>query len=659
MKPPGYIGVSTRATLPIRGVRGIATAAVSVAVLLQVYACGSSSTTVLGPSSERCEIALPGSSSTVPADGGSGSVAVSASRECLWSATSESSWLTITSGASGQGDGTVSYQASSNPAPTQRRGALVINNRRAEVAQAAAPCQFRLGSTGQPFESGGGEGAATVQTLEGCDWTAATGTSWIAITALQNTGGPGTVRFRVEPNTGDARTGTLTIAGLTFSIVQAGAGTQCSYSLEPAARSVPASGGPATVTISAPNGCGWTAVSQAPWITVTNGASGSGNGLVTVTIPPNTGTERTGTVVIASQLHTITQAGGTVPCSYSIAPTSQSVPVAGGTGTVNVTAPAGCAWTALSQAAWITVTAGATGSGNGTVTLTIAANTGFARAGTVTIAGQTYLVSQAAAPTPCTYGVTPTTIPVPPTAGTSTVAVTTQSGCSWTAVTEVPWIAVAEGASGSGNGTVTLTMAANGGSARAGTVTIAGHTVTVNQAAAPAPCSYTIAPTEAAIAAGGGTATVTVTTQSGCAWTAVSQVPWITVVSGGAATGSGGVELTIAANAGGARSGTVVIAGNTFTVTQAAAPIACTYLLMPTSQAVPAAGGDFTVQIATQPGCAWTAVPDVPWIEILGSASGSGAATVGYRVLPSPGGGARAGKLGIGGQHLTVVQGPM
>jgi len=88
-----------------------------------------------------------------------------------------------------------------------------------------------------------------------------------------------------------------------------------------------------------------------------------------------------------------TDCGGT--CSYSISPTSASVAAGGGTGSVTVTAGAGCAWTAVSNASFITVTSGSSGSGNGSVGYSVAANTGSAaRSGTMTIAGQTFTVTQ-------------------------------------------------------------------------------------------------------------------------------------------------------------------------------------------------------------------------------------------------------------------------
>jgi Zn-dependent metalloprotease len=86
--------------------------------------------------------------------------------------------------------------------------------------------------------------------------------------------------------------------------------------------------------------------------------------------------------------------GGT--CSYSISPTSASYAATGGTGSVSVTAGAGCTWSAVSNAGFITITSGSSGSGNGTVGFSVAANAGTtSRTGTMTIAGLTFTVTQA------------------------------------------------------------------------------------------------------------------------------------------------------------------------------------------------------------------------------------------------------------------------
>jgi Zn-dependent metalloprotease len=97
--------------------------------------------------------------------------------------------------------------------------------------------------------------------------------------------------------------------------------------------------------------------------------------------------------------------GGT--CTFSISPTSASSPAAGGSGTVNVTATAGCSWSAVSNSGFITITSGALGSGNGSVGYRVDANTAStSRTGTVTIAGQTFTLTQAAASGSCTNVIT-------------------------------------------------------------------------------------------------------------------------------------------------------------------------------------------------------------------------------------------------------------
>lgn len=89
-----------------------------------------------------------------------------------------------------------------------------------------------------------------------------------------------------------------------------------------------------------------------------------------------------------------TDCGGT--CSFSISPTSASYAAAGGSGSVTVTAGVGCNWTAVSNSSFITITSGSSGSGNGTVGYSVAANgTTSSRNGTMTIAGQTFSVTQA------------------------------------------------------------------------------------------------------------------------------------------------------------------------------------------------------------------------------------------------------------------------
>ena len=270
-------------------------------------------------------------------------------------------------------------------------------------------------------------------------------------------------------------TGSLAIAGQTFGVTQ----SSCQMSLNLPSQSLPATAGAGSpITVSALGGCGWAATTTAPWITITGGASGVGNGSVTFSVTANSGSGRTGTINIGSQAHSVTQAGS---CTIAIAPSSQTVPAAGGTATsVTVTAASGCTWTAVPSQSWLTVTSGGSGSGNGTVGLNAAANIGPDRSATVTIASETHTVSQTSG---CTYSLNPTSHALDVTAQTPpAIAVNTTSGCFWTAVSNDSWIIVQSGASGTGPGTVTYQVTVNSGTGpRTGTLTIAGRSFTVVQ----------------------------------------------------------------------------------------------------------------------------------------------------------------------------------
>ena len=93
----------------------------------------------------------------------------------------------------------------------------------------------------------------------------------------------------------------------------------------------------------------------------------------------------------------------TASCTSSISPTSRSFSSSGGSATVSVTAPQTCAWSSSSGVPWVTIRSPYSGVGNGTVELSVAANTGGSRAGGITIADKTFTVYQDAVPSLSTY----------------------------------------------------------------------------------------------------------------------------------------------------------------------------------------------------------------------------------------------------------------
>ncbi|MGC4119667.1 MAG: S8 family serine peptidase [Myxococcales bacterium] len=82
----------------------------------------------------------------------------------------------------------------------------------------------------------------------------------------------------------------------------------CFHTLSPASLSPPSAGGPATVSVSTAADCAWTASSNAPWLTITSGASGTGPGTVGLSVAANSGASRTATLTVGTRTLTVTQA---------------------------------------------------------------------------------------------------------------------------------------------------------------------------------------------------------------------------------------------------------------------------------------------------------------------------------------------------------------
>ena len=167
--------------------------------------------------------------------------------------------------------------------------------------------EFGIIPAAQSFGLSGGGG--TVSVVGNCAWTATSNVPWISITSAQAGAGDATVAFAVAPNNQEPRTGTMTIAGQTFTVTQAGH-VVCTFSVNnPFAGFLPANGAIVVASVVAPSGCGWSATADAPWVTITSGSPGNGSGSVGVRILPNTSrSQRTATISIAGQSFTVRQA---------------------------------------------------------------------------------------------------------------------------------------------------------------------------------------------------------------------------------------------------------------------------------------------------------------------------------------------------------------
>jgi all-beta uncharacterized protein len=286
--------------------------------------------------------------------------------------------------------------------------------------------------------------------------------------------------------------------------------TTCTYALSSATQSAGADGGASSINVTRTAGtCGWTAQSDASWITVSN-ASGGDTAALAYSVGANATTDsRIGHVTVSwtggSAQLTVTQAGVVPPavCAYSVNPVAITSPAAGNSGesTVTVTG-SNCSWSAQSNQFWIHVTSGNSGTGTGTIGYTVDANAGGERFGRIIVthtAGTTDIGFTQAGLT-CTAALNPTTQAVSGSGGSFSTALTTVSGCTWTAASDASWLTISSATSGTGNATISYTAAGNPGAARTGHITVtagsASAQLTVNQdVAPPLTAIFTVAPT--------------------------------------------------------------------------------------------------------------------------------------------------------------------
>jgi uncharacterized protein (TIGR03437 family) len=90
------------------------------------------------------------------ATGGPGSVAVTAQGGCTWTATSNSGFITITSGSSGAGNGTVNFSVAANTSQNARTGTLTIGAQTFTVTQSGENPLPTLSGLNPASASGGG-----------------------------------------------------------------------------------------------------------------------------------------------------------------------------------------------------------------------------------------------------------------------------------------------------------------------------------------------------------------------------------------------------------------------------------------------------------------------------------------------------------------------
>lgn len=84
----------------------------------------------------NCNFLLSLASQSFKANGGTGSVNITAGSDCNWAAISNADWITIASGNTGKGNGAVSYSVAAYAGHAARTGTLTIAEQTLTVVQA-------------------------------------------------------------------------------------------------------------------------------------------------------------------------------------------------------------------------------------------------------------------------------------------------------------------------------------------------------------------------------------------------------------------------------------------------------------------------------------------------------------------------------------------
>jgi hypothetical protein len=160
-------------------------------------------------------------------------------------------------------------------------------------------CSATLSTNSQQVSSAGGTESVSVTAPTGCAWNPTTNSDFISIITGAQFSGTGTQTYQVSPNSGPARSGTITILNQQLTVSQA---TGCDFSISPDVVKFAANGGTGTASVQTGSACSWTAASTVKWIEITSGGSGTGPSVFSYTVGKNDkSTRRTGQITINGQ----------------------------------------------------------------------------------------------------------------------------------------------------------------------------------------------------------------------------------------------------------------------------------------------------------------------------------------------------------------------
>jgi Zn-dependent metalloprotease len=147
-------------------------------------------TDVPGDCGGTCSFSISPTSAGIAAAGGTGTVTVTATAGCTWSAVSNSSFIAVTSGSLGTGNGTVGYSVAANTLTTSRTGTLTVAGQTFTVTQAGTTGGGGTELIVNPgFESGTAPWVASGQITFSQGTFPHSGTNYVIVNGVNSTTG--------------------------------------------------------------------------------------------------------------------------------------------------------------------------------------------------------------------------------------------------------------------------------------------------------------------------------------------------------------------------------------------------------------------------------------------------------------------------------------
>ncbi len=689
--------------------------------------------------------------------GGSGTHSFSVSGNVSWNASDSASWVNITSGSSGNGNGTIAYSVLANSSTSSRSATIAVTGggitRTHTISQSGAESYMTINDSSQSFSSVGGSHSFDVSA--NVSWSTSENASWVTVSSGSSGNGNGTVSYNVSANSStSARSVSILVSAppiyMTHSISQSGA----EPSLTISDNSQACSSDGETHSFSVSGNVSWSASSDQSWVSITTGETGSESGTVTYDVSANSSTSaRSATIAVTgggiTRSCTITQSGfvatkimtlsgdlsfGAVPVgealasmrtstisntgnsvltiseirypigfsgdwSGEIAPgESQDVIVSfapidavsygpelvvisdmtsgmgqlscSGTGrdidSVVMDMMGDCAFgdVAVGETAIRTMTIW--NYGNSTLTI-MGLNCGspFSAdwSGEI-LAGNSQDITVTFSPTEeksysggisanldwsgifrgtnfrdCSgngvlaeLSINDESQTISSSGGSRSFSVS--GNVPWNATDSASWVSITSGSSGSGSGTISYNILANTStSSRSATITVTGggitRTHTISQSGAA--LSLTIGDSSQSFSSGSGTHSFSVS--GNASWSASDSASWVNITSGSSGNGNGTIAYSVLANSStSSRSATITVTGGgitrTHTISQSGA--AASLSLGDISQSFSSGSGTHSFSVSGN--VSWSATDNASWVSITSGSSGSGNGTVSYSV---------------------------